>query len=351
MLEDLKISIILRNTAVQFLKLLYFGREDDVSGENRVNGKKMPELINMLQYPVFSGSLDDLKEENIGHLKLILSRFDTFFYEFVSKLKKSYKLQETIEAFFAESGLPELMAVSYFLGEFVFKPYDILFDEKYQRLRRIDHERNLWPMVRKFLGQVDPKNDKFPPNAKTARQLGLYAVDIQNFPDSFTSDKNASYKKWFHEYPYLDNSLNSKKARHKAYTTWLFLALVPDDVYIAFSKAHMSAKTFEPEARRMLLDRKAGLKNCLNDSPKFIKFLQNVQCDALDSLINHHNQKNPDCPLNKAELSEALRAWQVASRILKPKSTYEYQTEVGEIRFPRRKPGAGEEPVKPNLLS
>lgn len=227
-LSNLKCCIHLRQTALRFLKILYFGVNEDVSGANRVNGKKIPEMTKLLQEKLFNASFD---ERNIQDLKKSLYDFDRFFYEFVEKLKNFYKLESAIETFFAISGLPELVAVSYFLGEFDFKLPDVLLDEKNQLIRRIDHERNLWPMVRGFLGQVAPNSKKFPGNNTTARQHGLYARDIDHFPDRVASDENFPCEKWFIKHKYLRNCLESEAARHKAYQTWLFLVLIPDEVY------------------------------------------------------------------------------------------------------------------------
>lgn len=301
-----------RVVALIFIKLSY-----DPDANSQAFTKKEDDEFERL----LNKSLSTIEEGETAGECLSLSQFDAKFFKLVAKLKMDFKLEDKIQEFCCKTGLAELMAVSYFLGEFDFKADDVLFDPRAGCMRRIDHERVLWSVVRSFLWSLRPDDDRFPDPRTTHRAMGLFSSDIENFPQREAHDVIYNdCETWFSRFAFLETALQSAEAREHAYQTWLLLVLIPEKMYEAIAKDYMSAESFEPVVIKYLLERKHYLEVCLTHSSKFLAFLQQCPLSFFKVQITRHNKKYPEYWIDSHEIELRLLGLQKTCKSMSGKT-------------------------------
>ncbi|QRN02965.1 hypothetical protein GH742_03280 [Legionella sp. MW5194] len=199
------------------------------------------------------------------------------------------ELIKNYEHYLLKNGLPEIMAVSYALGEWSFKARDILVDTKEYKILKIDHERCLWEISHSLLvdiGLYEPKS-----RAAITNHQSLSSQDIDEFPKRTnpprfwpSREDDNFYPDWFHKL------LDQEEFKKRAYTTWLAIVVTPDQTIRSlgtlFFKPSYSEKIIEHVVRR-----KNNLLRALKHSKQFAEFMMLIPETEIECLVKAHNKR------------------------------------------------------------
>ncbi|MFC7782639.1 hypothetical protein [Legionella taurinensis] len=196
------------------------------------------------------------KEGNLSAYEInekLRAYYNTALEDFCQKQLDPVKVEliKNYEHYLMKNGLPEIMAVGYALGEWSFKARDILVDTKEYKILKIDHERCLWEISHTLLvdmGLYEPKS-----KGVIANHQSISSQDIDEFPKRTnpprfwpSREDDNYYPDWFHQL------LDQEEFKKRAYTTWLAIAVTPDQRFVQWGRFFLNPVTVKKSLNMLL---------------------------------------------------------------------------------------------------
>lgn len=196
-----------------------------------------------------------------------------------------------LEQALLENGLPEIMAVSYVLGEWSFKARDIVLHIDTMQVHKLDHERCLWEISHKLLTGIQTR-EHFDDQNIIVRQQSFSSHDIDRFPQRTncprlwptSKDEIDSNPKWF------TTLINTEAFRKRAYKTFQVAAMIPDKVIASLSLLFFK-KSYSVQVADHVVKRKYYLKKAMKHSAKFVDFLSSAEDAQIKNVFAAHNAR------------------------------------------------------------
>jgi hypothetical protein len=199
--------------------------------------------------------------------------------------KSNNEWKKAYEAFLLSHGLPEIIAIAYFLGDASFKAHDLFIEwdrhnpERKATVVKLDHERCLFSEL-----VTESKTDFFHERYALS-SLILETDEIDNFPHIKNKIDNCMYWPFDSRDTFFTklSIFSNPEFKNRSYEICLLISLIPIKTLKTLPQCFFDEKS---SLLNCLVNRQKDLINVLFNSKKFKAFLSDYQLTTMPAGFN-----------------------------------------------------------------